>query len=58
MQLVTAAQMAAAEQMSAKHGVSPDTLMENAGLAIADFIFDQDISSAGLSILILVGPGN
>ncbi len=58
MRLVTAAQMAAAEQQSVERGVSLDTLMENAGQAVADFIFDQEIPCAGLSSLVLVGPGN
>ncbi len=58
MQLVTAQQMAAAEQLSVEGGVSLDSLMENAGQAVADFIFDQEMPPAGLTVLILVGPGN
>ncbi len=36
MKIVTATQMTALEQASERRGVSTDTLMENAGLAVAE----------------------
>ena len=50
--------MAGLEQASQRHGVSTDTLMENAGLAVAQAARDQLGSVAGTSLLVLVGPGN
>ncbi|MEO2141474.1 MAG: NAD(P)H-hydrate dehydratase, partial [bacterium] len=57
MKIVTAAQMAAIEQASERAGVSTDTLMENAGLAVAQGAREL-VGAAGVRILILVGPGN
>lgn len=57
MKIVTAAQMAAIEQASAKAGVSTDVLMENAGLAVAQGAKDL-VGAAGVRIMVLVGPGN
>ena len=58
MKVVTAAQMAAIEQASERAGVSTDTLMENAGLAVAQAARDELGGAAGVPIVVLVGPGN
>ncbi len=58
MQLVTAAQMRDVEQGAVKAGVSLDTLMENAGKAVADVIERDYGPVTGKCILLLVGPGN
>ena len=58
MKVVTAAQMAAIELESERAGVSTDTLMESAGLAVAQAARDELGGSAGQRILVLVGPGN
>ena len=58
MKVVTAAQMAAIEQASERAGVSTDTLMENAGLAVARAARHELGGAAGARILMLVGPGN
>ena len=58
MKVVTAAQMAAIEQASDRSGVSLDTLMENAGLAVAQAARDELGGAAGARVVILVGPGN
>ena len=58
MKVVTAAQMAAIERASERVGVSTDTLMENAGLAVARAARDELGGAAGARIVVLVGPGN
>ena len=58
MKVVTTAQMVALEQAAVTHGVSLDTLMENAGLAVAQATREVLGSVAGTRVLILVGPGN
>ena len=59
MKIVTAAEMAAIEQAAPPRGVSLDTLMENAGLAVAEKARQMlGGAAAGLGILVLVGPGN
>ena len=58
MKVVTAAQMAALEQASQRAGVTTDTLMENAGLAVAETTRRLLGGIAGARVLILVGPGN
>ena len=58
MKVVTAAQMAAIEQAADRSGVSLDTLMENAGLAVARAARDELGAAAGARAVILVGPGN
>jgi len=57
--IVTVAQMVAIEQASERNGVSVDTLMENAGLAVA-MAGRRLIGGvvADVSVLVLVGPGN
>ena len=57
--IVTVAQMVALEQASQRHGVSTDTLMENAGLAVAQA--GRRLVGGGIAavpVLVLVGPGN
>ena len=56
--VVTAAQMAAIEQASERAGVSTDTLMENAGLAVAQAAREELGGAAGVRAAVLVGPGN
>lgn len=60
--VVTAAQMTALEQESARRGTSTDTLMERAGLAVAgaarQLLGRPSGGVAGAGILVLVGPGN
>ena len=58
MKVVTAAQMAVIEQASERAGVSADTLMENAGLAVAQTARDELGGAAGVRVAVLVGPGN
>ena len=58
MKVVTAAQMVAIEQASERAGVNTDTLMENAGLAVAREAREELGGVAGLRIVVLVGPGN
>ena len=58
MKVVTAAQMVAIEQASERAGVSTDTLMEKAGLAVARAARDELGGAAGQRVVVLVGPGN
>jgi NAD(P)H-hydrate epimerase len=58
MKIVTASQMVALEQASEGHGVSTDTLMENAGLAVARAARETLGAVAGAGVLVLAGPGN
>ena len=58
MKVVTAAQMAAIEQASERAGVSTDTLMENAGLAVAQAAREELGGAAGVRAVVLAGPGN
>ena len=58
MKVVTAAQMTALEQESERKGVSTDTLMENAGLRVAEAARKLMGGAAGKRVLVLVGPGN
>ena len=39
-------------------GVSKSVLMENAGLAVAEYIRDQVRNLVGMTVVVLVGPGN
>ena len=50
--------MVAIEQASERVGVSTDTLMENAGLAVARAARDELGGAAGARVVVLVGPGN
>jgi NAD(P)H-hydrate epimerase len=56
--LVTAAQMRALERAAVDAGTSLDTLMENAGLAVAQEVWMMLGVVAGRRILVLCGPGN
>lgn len=59
MKVVTAAQMTAIEQAAARAGIAADTLMENAGRAVAHAARDElGGAVAGVPIAVLVGPGN
>ena len=56
LKVVTAAQMTALEQESERQGVSTDTLMENAGLAVAEYARRRLGRMAGSRAVILVDP--
>ena len=58
MKVVTVDQMLGLEQAAVRHGVSLDTLMENAGLAVAEAARKELGGVAGKRVLVLVGPGN
>jgi len=58
MKVVTVDQMVGLEQAAVRHGVSLDTLMENAGLAVAEAARNELGGAAGKRVLVLVGPGN
>ncbi|MDE2938474.1 MAG: NAD(P)H-hydrate dehydratase [Chloroflexota bacterium] len=58
LKVVTAAQMTALEHESERQGASTDTLMENAGLAVAEYARQRLGGVAGARVIILVGPGN
>jgi NAD(P)H-hydrate epimerase len=58
MKIVTSDQMRLIEEKCAQEGVSTDTLMENAGLAVAQKAREFLGDVRGMPILVLVGPGN
>ena len=58
LKVVTAARMTALEQESERQGTSTDTLMETAGLAVAEYARQRLGSVAASNVLVLVGPGN
>ncbi len=58
MKVVTAEQMRAIEARAAGHGVPVPTLMENAGLAVAQAVRDWLGRIEDRNVLVLVGPGN
>ena len=58
MKIVTAQQMLEIEDRAEAGGVSKDVLMENAGLAVADYIRGQVRNLVGMTVVVLVGPGN
>ncbi|MYE05727.1 MAG: bifunctional ADP-dependent NAD(P)H-hydrate dehydratase/NAD(P)H-hydrate epimerase, partial [Chloroflexi bacterium] len=58
MKLLTSAEMRELEARAEAAGVSTDTLMENAGLAVAQEIWMQLGSLEDRRIAVLVGPGN
>ncbi len=58
MKVVTAKQMASIEKQSVLAGVTTDTLMENAGLAVAHQASTLIENLPGVRVVILVGSGN
>ena len=58
MKIVTAAEMRAIEERSEQAGVSTDTLMENAGLAVARTARRMAGPLTGVPVVVLVGSGN
>ncbi len=58
MKIVTADQMRQIEDRSEAAGVSKDALMENAGLAVAEYVRDHVTNLVGMQVVVLVGPGN
>lgn len=58
MKLLTSAEMRELEERAEAAGVSTETLMENAGLAVAQEIWMQLGSLEDRRIAVLVGPGN
>ncbi|MBU2607838.1 MAG: NAD(P)H-hydrate epimerase, partial [Chloroflexi bacterium] len=58
MKILTTDQMRQAEQDCAQIGVSTDTLMENAGKAVAEATRDILGALDKQNILVLIGPGN
>ena len=58
MKIVTSDQMRRIEARSEQAGVSTDTLMENAGLAVARRVRHHLGPLTGVPIVVLVGPGN
>ena len=58
MKIVNARQMQEIERAAVQAGVSLDSLMENAGRAIADALRDHLPTAGSGPALVLVGPGN
>ncbi len=58
MKIVTADQMRTIEARSEQSGVSTDSLMENAGLAVARIARRMVGPLTGARIVVLIGPGN
>ncbi|MBM3933922.1 MAG: NAD(P)H-hydrate dehydratase [SAR202 cluster bacterium] len=58
MKIVTSAQMRDLENRSEKAGISTQTLMENAGLAVARRVWDHLGLVKKAPLTVLVGPGN
>lgn len=58
MKIVTADQMRVIEDRSEFAGVSKDALMENAGLAVAEYVRGNVMNLVGMRLVVLVGPGN
>ena len=58
MKIVTAAQMREIEARSEESGVSTDSLMENAGLAVARVARRMVGPLTGVRVIVLIGPGN
>ena len=58
MKIVSVEQMRQLEEASASEGISTDTLMENAGLAVAREARSALGNVGGSPVLVLVGPGN
>jgi len=57
MRIVSSAEMRAAEECAAQHGLSFDAMMERAGLAVADVVGAHVEPGQG-AVVVLVGPGN
>jgi hydroxyethylthiazole kinase-like uncharacterized protein yjeF len=58
LKIVTTEQMREMEQRAAEIGISPETLMENAGLAVAREVKEWLGDIKERHILLLIGPGN
>ena len=58
MKAVTSEQMREIELRSVDAGVSLDTLMENAGLSVANAVTDRLSETVSSTVAVLVGPGN
>src|SRR6202171_3169466 len=59
MKVLTAAQMREADRLTTeRYGISSLQLMENAGAAIAEFLFEKFPSLAQWKIVVLCGKGN
>lgn len=58
MKIVDTEQMRNLEQAAVREGVRTETLMQNAGLAVAEEAMAQLAKPRGSRVLILVGPGN
>jgi len=58
MKIVTVEQMRRLEEACASEGLPTDTLMERAGLAVAQEAHQSLGTVAGRRVLVLVGPGN
>ena len=58
MKIVTSQQMRSIEERSERAGVSTDTLMENAGLAVAERARHHLGGVEDASVVVLIGPGN
>lgn len=58
MKIVTAEQMREIEDRAEMAGVSKGALMENAGLAVAEWVRSHERNLVGMGIVVLVGPGN
>jgi len=58
LKIVDTRQMVEMEQRSAALGIPPETLMENAGLAVAREVKEWMGDVKGRHILLLIGPGN
>jgi NAD(P)H-hydrate epimerase len=58
MKVVTLDQMVGLEQAAVRCGIRLDTLMENAGRAVAEAARTEMGGTAGKRVLVLVGPGN
>ncbi|PPD01801.1 MAG: bifunctional ADP-dependent NAD(P)H-hydrate dehydratase/NAD(P)H-hydrate epimerase [Hyphomicrobium sp.] len=55
-ELLTTLEMAEADRLAATSGISPETLMENAGRAVADAVIRRAVR--GTTVVVFVGPGH
>lgn len=58
MKIVNTRQMRCIENRSREAGVGDSALMENAGLAVAEYVRNHLGEVRGVSIIVLIGPGN